>query len=277
MKLSALTIIILGACLAIVIFSGVLITVAMPNWAEAKNIAGSVEAFQAEANKMPQAVKRRQSAIDQVNAAAASWQMFVATRTPSDNVNTGGISLAVNAWQLSVHTKTFRNNVQRAVNAQVKKGGVKVITGPYVPGPSDAQAAGGLLASYYNFGPIAFPVVIYDLGTVTVQGTYKEICANVRAWANMPKYLAVASGLRIDGTSPQLTGTYQVSVVGFIKGSDIFPNVPEGAGGAAGSAGGFPGGGFPGGGFPGGGFPGGGRVPGGLPGGGPSFSTGGRG
>jgi hypothetical protein len=119
------------------------------------------------------------------------------------------------------------------LNAQLKKGGVKVISGPEIPFPDESSTT--LLASYFNFPPSKYPVVIWELGTVTVQGSYKQITANMRAWANFKGYLAVADGLALTGTSPNLTGTYNLVVVGFLRGNKFFGDVNDG-GGAAGAA-----------------------------------------
>lgn len=188
-------------------------------------------------NQKKKAEERVATATRLVNEQADLWNVIAASHTPPGDVKQGGINLAVNAWQLSVDTRKFRNNVQRALNAQLVKGGVKVPNGPYIPGPSENDPVGGLLASYYNYPAISFPVVIYDLGTVTVTGTYAQIMKNVREWKNMPGYLAVTDGLRIDGTAPHMTGTYQLTLVGFIRGKEVFPSVPEGAGGASAGAG----------------------------------------
>jgi hypothetical protein len=128
-----------------------------------------------------------------------------------------------------------------------------------------------VLDAFYNYQSFNFPIVIENLGTIRVQGTYDQIIANVRAYKSMPHYLAVTDGLRIDGTSPYLVGTYQLTVVGFIRGTKIWGAVPEGAttasvgGGRAGLPPGM--GGF--------GGPGGPRGPGGM--GGPGGGMGGPG
>jgi len=152
----------------------------------------------------------------------------------------------------------------------VKKGGVRVLSGPTVPGPDANINPNDLVTTYYGMSSYPFPIVVYDLGQVTVQGTYDEIMANYKSWSNMPRFLAQAHQLALTGTSPTLTATYNLEIVGFIPGKEIFPAVPF-QGVAAGGAGGGFGGGFAGGGPsraggpPGaGGFPGG---PGGFPGG----------
>lgn len=262
MKLSPLTIYILGICVSVVILCFGIVHQAMPNAKETQYNKETFDALKEVADQLPQAKKRVQTAVTMVNKQADEWNVYVASHTPPPDLKRGGIDLAVNAWQLSADTRKFRNNVQRALNAQLVKGGVKVPNGPYIPGPSENDPVGGLLTSYFNYPAIPFPVVIYELGTITVTGTYQQIMANVRDWKNMKGYLAVADGLRIDGTAPNMTGTYQLTLVGFIQGKEVFPSVPEGGGGAAGGGrGGFAGFGGPGGGS---GMPGAPGMPGGF-------------
>lgn len=250
-KLSAATFIVIGISLSIIAlaFSG--FQHVMPNLQEKEYWVKQKELLDAEAAKQPQADRRKKAAIELVNEKDAAWQQIVASRTPKASLQQGGIDLSVNAFQLTVDAPKFRNNIQRAVNAQVKKGGITVINGPSVPSPDDN--ASGILANYFNFPALRYPILIFDFGTVTVQGTYKQINDHVKAWANMPNYLAVASGLQYSGTSPQLTGTYSLTVVGYLRGKDIFPAVPEGGatapatGGFGGPAGPPPGFGGPGG------------------------------
>lgn len=116
--------------------------------------------------------------------------------------------------------------MQKMLNQQVKAGGIRVISGPTIPPPPGDPTQ--ILLSYFNY-PGLPPVVIFDLGTVTVQGTYQQITDNIEAWSNMPHFLAVADGLKLQGTSPILTATYQVSIVGFLQTDPtrpIFPPVP---------------------------------------------------
>lgn len=199
------------------------------------------EATEAEANKLPAAKKRLERAKEIVQEKANDWQEVVAARTPPNSLAAGGIDMSVNAWQLVVDTPKFRNSIQNAVNRQVKTGGVEVLNGPRVPSPD--MNGSTIVANYFNYPAIPFPVVIFDFGTITVRGTYAQIMENVRSWSDMPNYLAVADGLAINGTAPILTGTYNLSMVGYIRGDKIFPTVPEGgaapaAGGAAGGGGG---------------------------------------
>lgn len=239
MKLSSLTIIIIGLAVMIVAL-GVGLRSFLPDMEETKLQKAYAEQLKTEAMKQAQANKRVEKAIATVNQMAREWQSVVAAKTPPADVGAGGINLAVHRWQLVNDVKSFRNNVQRAVNAQVKRGGVTVIQGPFVPMPTDSATQ--VVESYFNYPAIRFPVTIFDLGQVTVRGTYDQITENVRAWKDMPRYLAVASGLQIQGTSPKLTATYNVTIVGYIRGEKIAAPVPEVAGAPGGGGGG--GGGF---------------------------------
>lgn len=219
----------------------------IPNMKEVELLNKNKADNDAEAAKMSKAKDRVAKAKKMVDAKAAIWRAIVETNTPPMDIAHGGIDLSVDPWHLSVDTPKFRNSIQRAVNVQLKKGGVKVLTSPTVQILDANMPVNQILSSFYNYPALKFPVLIFDFGTITVQGTYKQILDNVRAYKDMPHYLAVTDGLRIDGTSPNLTGTYNLTVVGFIRTKKIAPNVNEGAssGSAAGGFGGF--GGMPGG------------------------------
>lgn len=232
MKLSPMTIILIGIAVFIMAITYGLFQHYIPNSTEAGYYRTFAEQLDAEGNNLPAAEKRLEKAQELVTTKASEWRAVVSTKTPQPDVYNRGVNLNVDAWQLTVDTKKFRDNIQRAINAQLVKGGVKVIgNGPQVPIPTDSATE--VLAAFYNYPTIAFPVVIQELGQVTVEGTEAQIMENVRSWKNMPRYLAVASGLTISGTSPRLRGTYSVVLVGYIRGKEIFPAVPEGSAPAA--------------------------------------------
>jgi hypothetical protein len=267
MKLSPLTIILIGVAILIMALSYGFFQHWMPNQTEAKYYQDYSAALEEEGNKLPQAEKRLDTAKQLVETKAQEWRAVVATKTPLPDVNQRGVNIGVQGWQLVVDSKKFRDNIQRAVNAQLVKGGVKVVgAGPQVPQTTDDALA--IMNDFYHYPSIAFPVVILNLGTVTVQGTYEQIMANVRSWKNMPRYLAVADGLQLTGTAPTLTGTYNLVVVGYIRGNKVFPAVPQGgapSGSTSGAGGGFGAPNFGGPGGPAGGFGGPGRPGGGGP------------
>jgi hypothetical protein len=235
MKLGRFAILMIGIMIFVIASAWGYFLYYMPNMKEVTMLNDNKTLQDAEAAKMPQAKKRVETAKKMVDAKANEWMKIASTRTPPVGVEHGGIDLSVDPWHLSVDTPKFRNNIQRAVNEQVKKGGVKVLNAPLVQIIDPNLPVNQILSTFYNYPALKFPVLIFDFGTITVQGNYKQILDNVRAYKNMPHYLAVTDGLRIDGTSPNLTGTYNLTVVGYIrtKKNGIAPAVPEGAGGAA--------------------------------------------
>lgn len=218
----------------------------IPNNRDAAVYKAWGEKLDAEGAKMGQAVKRVENAKALVKETSDKWQLTVASKTPPASVAAGGIDVSVNPYNLTVDSQTFRNNVQRAVNYQLKKGGVVVLQGPTVPAPTDDPET--ILSSYYNYPGTSYPVAIFDLGQVSVRGTFSQISENIRSWSRMPNYLGVADGLVITGTAPNLTATYNVTLVAFVRGKKIgspvemarlkavAANSPAGAAGAAGAA-----------------------------------------
>jgi hypothetical protein len=240
MKLSALPIILIGLAVGVVVLAYAFFWEYKPNMDQAAFDTEQARALETEANKMPLAKKRVELAEQMVREREAAWSSIVATRTLPSMLARGGINLNQNAWQLVIDARKYRNNAQRAINAQLKKGGVVVVNGPAVPFPD--ETAPTILANYFNYPAVPFPVVIFDLGTVTVRGNYTQIANHVRSWSTMPNYLAVTDGLQITGTSPQLTGTYNLSVVGYIEVGGLYPPVPEGGAASTGTGGTTPGG-----------------------------------
>jgi hypothetical protein len=226
MKLSPWTIVILGLSIAIMA-TGIGLSRFLPNMEEAEMQREYGDQLIREASKQRAANQRVEKAIAKVNAMASQWQTVVARKTPPQDVRQGGINLAVNRWQLVHDAVDFRNSVQRAVNAQMRRGGVTVVQGPTIPDPP--ASASQVVEGYFNYPAIKFPVVIFDLGRVTVRGTYAQVLENVRSWSTMPNYLAVADGLTLSGTSPEITGSYAVTLVAFIRGDKVSPPVPEGS------------------------------------------------
>jgi len=245
MKISPWVWLVVGVCVAVIALSYSLFQHVLPNQAQAKKFTEWGEKLAAEEAKMPQAKKRLEDAKQLVADTSDEWQRVIAARTPPQSVSEGGINLQVNRYQLTVHSLYFRDSMQRAVNRQIKSGGVLVVSGPRVPNPPETPDE--IMPTYYNYPTTKFPVVIFDLGTVTVRGTWDQISENVRSWSRMPNYLAVADGLQITGTSPNLTATYNLSMVAFIRGKKLAPEVGAGAALASNPAGGGFGGGVPGG------------------------------
>lgn len=241
MKLSRLTIISVGFFLGLVGVAFAVFQHVIPNIEDTRNQNELAQQLRSEIAKAPQVRRRMEGVVEKLEEQAATWNRLMSYHSVPGSLAEGGIDLAVNEYQLTVDARRFRNSVQRQLNRQLKVGGVEV-DGPEIPFPTDEAAA--IQASYFNYSTFGFPVVLYNLGQVTVRGTYAQIMRNVRAWSEMPNFLAVADGLQISGTSPNMTGTYNLTLVGFIRSEAVFPPV-AGMGAAAAPAaagGGFPGG-----------------------------------
>lgn len=226
MKISGISVVIIGLAVALIALMYAYFHVYDPNMTVVGYQKARKEAYDAEAAKLPQAQKRVRDAEEMVAETVEKWNAIAASKTPPAS-GPGGINLNQNAWDLTVSTFRYRNVLQEAVNRQAKVGGVTVENGPFIPEP-DSDAA-TIVANYFNYPAIGFPVVIFTSTGVQVRGTYDQIMANVRAWRNMPNYLAVADGLTLQGTSPSLLGTYNVTIVGYVRGRTIFPPVPSGS------------------------------------------------
>ena len=123
MKLSFWTSIIMAISIAVGILSFAIFHQTLPTLKAADNYVQYRALLDTEAAKATQAQQRVDKAMQVVRQKANIWNGYVATRTPANDVNRGGINLAVNPYQLLVDTQKYRNSVQRAVNAQIKRGG----------------------------------------------------------------------------------------------------------------------------------------------------------
>jgi hypothetical protein len=212
-----------------------------PDTAEAAQLQTYAEQLEAEARKIPQTEKRMENAKLRVQETADQWRMIEQNKSAG---GAGFIDLTQDPLALTVNAPSYRDKVQRAVNSQVKAGGVTVVNGPEIPAPSNDPTT--LLNTYFNYSSLFYPVVLFEPGSVTVRGTFDQIARNVTAWSNMKDYFAVVDGLTITGTSPELTATYNLVLLGYIPGGVSGPlgqPIVTGPAGTAASAGGGGGGG----------------------------------
>ena len=243
MKFTPRTIIVIFCSIAAIILSVAFFRFYQPNEVEAGYYTTYGDQLETEANKLSASKKKLVESFKLREELDTQWQSVVVRKTPPDRRDRGGINLGVNRYQLVNDVLNFRNKIQLAVNRQVRIGGVKVINGPNVPAFSDNPAT--IIEADLGYQTYGYPVKIYDFGRVTVQGTASQIRANVEAWSRIPNFIAVTDGLTIEGTAPVLTGTYNVSMIMYLRYSNLFPTVPAGVGsaaapGAAGAAGGGP-------------------------------------
>lgn len=238
MKISGPAILTIGVCVALIAVGFAYFFHWAPNTAE----AGYAQEFEAlldtEIAKEAQAQRRVDDARAKVMELSDQWQAVVAQKTPPEELSKGGISLGVNPYQLTVDAPKFRDSLQRRVNQQLKVGGVTVVQGPRIPDPT--TDSNSILASYFNYPAATFPVCVFNLGTVTVRGNYDQISRNIRSWANVQGYMAVADNPVITGTSPRLTATYALTIVAYVRGQELPPVLASAAPAAAGTAGAAP-------------------------------------
>ncbi len=230
MKLTPRTILVICISIAVIIFTVGFIRYDR-NTTDAGYWNSYAEKLETEKNKLGQSKKKLKEAVTLRETLDTEWQSWVVRKTPPDRRDLGAINLGVNRYQLVHDLLAVRNKIQLAVNKQVKIGGVKVINGPTIPAFSDDPSS--VIEADLGYQTYGYPVKIYDFGRVTVQGTAAQIRANVESWSNMPNFLAVADGLSISGTAPILTGTYNVSMIMYIRYSNLFPTVPSGGTGTA--------------------------------------------
>lgn len=228
---------VLSIAISLVILSYAVFMWWIPKQAYTASLKEYTEKLTTEANKLPATKNKLKKAQAEVQKKAQEWQAIVADKTPPKSLAGGGIDLSVNPYQLTVDARKFRDSMQKAVNAQLKKGGVTIVAAPAVPEPTDDPST--ILADYFNYPAARFPVCVFELGQVTVRGTYAQISNHMASWSSMPNYLAVAGGLSLSGTSPDLTASYSLVILAFLKGDEMAVGTPGGGGGAAPAAGGF--------------------------------------
>lgn len=225
MTLRRLDIISIGIAVSAVVFVYAYFHIFMPNIIEANYYDEYASALKTEADKLPKANRRVKMAEETISELTARWQNIVLKKTPPQSAEQGGIELGTNRWQLTVDARKFRDNLQQAVNKQLKHGGVTVMQGPQIPFPP--ADAGQIVESYFNYPAIPFPVAIFDLGIVTVKGKLEQITQNILGWNNFPHYMAVTEGLKLKGTSPNIIATYNLTIVAYIRAKEVPPKVPE--------------------------------------------------
>lgn len=251
MKLTPWTIFFLAFSVSAVILSLGWFQHWAPKTAEAANYNALRDQLTTIGSQLNRQKQNVEAATQLRNEAAAQWQSVVLRKTPPSSVDQGGINLSVNRFHLINDAVRFRNSIQMDINRQLKVGGVRVLSGVRVPPFPDNSLT--IIEEGFNYPRLGFPARVYDFGTVRVEGSMEQIRRNVESWSNMPNYLAVVDGLRIDGTPPKLIGSYNLSLLMYIRAKDIYPPVPEvpgteapggaGGGGLGGGGGLAPGGG----------------------------------
>lgn len=207
-------------------------------------------------DQLPAAQRRVAEAEQEKQNVTAAWAQYILRKSPPQSL----INLAQNRWRLSTQFQTvFVPKLRAALVSHIAASKVRMLKGPGLPGTPDDPNQ--IVELYFMYPTMPYPVAFFPCGQIQVQGNFNQILAHVQSWNNLPNYIALTDGLVLQGTSPNLTGTYNLWLLVYPRGQYIdAQKVPWNGGGDAG-AGGQPGGLV-------------GAGPGGAPGGGPQAATG---
>jgi hypothetical protein len=214
-RLSALTFAIVGFVLMAIIFAGFWFLKINPEREEihyyaAKSLELDAIISQDSRNR---AVERVRNALQQVRDAEIAWKQVTSWRTPA----AGTFNMTPNRWQLVVNARRWHGKVENDLNRWVRRNGVTLVNPPRLLVPYPTDQPNELVQYYFNYPALPFPVTIWDIGTVTVQGTWDQIMQNVRSWSTIPGYIASVRGLSLTGTGSRLQGTYGLTVVAYVN------------------------------------------------------------
>ena len=219
-RLSPLTFVVVGICLIVTTAVGFWFLKIDPTskeigyWDE-QNV--KLDGIISEASKK-RAVQRVRDAYSAVRTAETNWKAVVQKRTPSESQ----INLVPHRWQVVVNTRRWHGVVENDLRKWISRSGVRLLEplgGLQVPFPTDQPNE--LVQYYFNFPAFPFPVAIWDLGPVTVEGTYDQIVGHIRSWSRIPNYIAEVRGLSLSGTGPRIRGTYGLTLVVYINTQNV--------------------------------------------------------
>src|SRR5688500_17043389 len=214
-KLNALTFFIVGFVLMAMIFAGFFFLKIKPENEEIGYYAEKSLELDGiiSADSQSRAVERVRNAMQQVRDAEVAWKQVTTWRTPA----AGTFNMTPNRWQLVVNARRWHSKAEADLNRWVRRNGVTMVTPPRLLVPYPTDQPNDLVQYYFNFPALPFPVAIWDVGTITVQGTWDQIMQNVRSWSTIPGYIASVRGLSLTGTGSRLQGTYGLTVVVYVN------------------------------------------------------------
>lgn len=218
-KLSSLTFIVVGVLLMATIFAYF--------WFMRINPANIEAGYYEEQNRQLQeiisdaskkaATERVRQALTKVRDAEMNWKATVQKRTPSS----GQMNLVPNRWQLTVNARRWHAVVERDLNSWFSKTGVRLVEPALLQVPFPTDLPNDLVRFYFNYPAFPFPIAIWDLGTVTVEGSYDAIMNHVRSWSRIPNYIVSVRGLSVTGTGNRLRATYGLTAVVYINTENV--------------------------------------------------------
>ncbi len=171
---------------------------------------------------IPQAQALVRDAERKVKEAQAALKVIQQKRMPKSTIN---LANRLQAW---VQWHEMVREIGKKLEAWPIKTGVQPLYTVQLPGPPT--------------DPNQIPelALVFPIGQVQVRASSFEALLNhVRKWNEVPNLLVLVDGLAIQGTSPNLIGTYTLTIFVYPLGP-AGAQVPSGSGGGAG--GGMPGG-----------------------------------
>jgi hypothetical protein len=181
--------------------------------------------------QIPRARRLVQQAQQRVEQAKRDLERLDRTKMP---VNTIDLRDRLQAW---IRYPDMVREIGKKLESWPAKTGVqRLYTVVLPPPPTDPNAIPSL-------------VLVYPMGAVQVRASsFEKLLNHVRKWNEIPNLVVLVDGLSISGMSPNLVGSYTLTVFVYPRnGDNPGPNVPSSPqAGGAGAPGGF-GGGFGGG------------------------------
>ncbi|MER3403418.1 MAG: hypothetical protein C4336_04905 [Armatimonadota bacterium] len=192
-----------------------------------QNITYHEENIQQLENKVamiPQAERLVQRAQQKVEEAKQQLAIIDRTKMPRNTID---LSDRLKAW---MSWPDMVREIGKKLEAWPAKTGVERLYGVALPGPPTDPNA---------INPI---VLVYSLGTVQVRASsFENLLNHVRKWNELPNLLVLVDGLSIQGMSPNLVGSYTLTVFVYPRnGDNMGPPVPSAPStGGMGAPGGF--------------------------------------
>lgn len=225
-KITPAQIWIIGAVLIVIAAVTIYFALIKPTNEAIQAAADRISAAQTIIDKQPQALKDQEKAKQEVAEAKAKWSIYdreymytrynghVQPIVDISNLLTGMREL----WyeQIKVLQPKVQNFLLADKTVQVVSSSLKVAAPPSDP------------------NSIARKAFVFDLGSVTVVGSFNDVLNNAERWNKFDRLMLV-DGLSLQGNSPKLAGTYTLRCIELTHGEKPAETIPQ----ASGNQGGF--------------------------------------
>ncbi len=197
-----------------------------------QNIAyheANIQQLEQKVAMIPRAQALVQRAEQKVKEAEQQLAMIDRTKMPKNTIDLSDRLKAWMGWQNMVR------EIGKKLEAWPEKTGVQRLYNVALPGPPNDPNAINTIA------------LVFPMGTVQVRASsFEGLLNHVRKWNEVPNLVVLVDGLSIQGMSPNLIGTYTMTVIVYPRNGDKagppVPSTPGAGGGGMGMPGGFGGG-----------------------------------